>query len=94
MLSKVLARARLTSKFDKGALRRPHISSNYKNQPCQAQTVSNVNNRYYSVRHKMQAPKVNKVGPLPTEEAKWTELRKIEVNQLTSSITFRNSSLT
>lgn len=26
-----------------------------------------------------QAPKIRKVGPLPSEEAKWTELRKIEV---------------
>ncbi|SMQ49259.1 unnamed protein product [Zymoseptoria tritici ST99CH_1A5] len=25
-----------------------------------------------------QAPKIRRIGPLPTEEAKWTELRKIE----------------
>jgi len=29
-----------------------------------------------------QAPKINRVGPLSADEAKWTELRKIEVNTL------------
>jgi len=28
---------------------------------------------------KMPAPHIKKTGPLPSEEAKWTELRKIEV---------------
>lgn len=27
-----------------------------------------------------QAPKINRVSPLSADEAKWTELRKIEVN--------------
>ena len=27
-----------------------------------------------------QAPKIRKIGHLPSEEAKWTELRKIEVH--------------
>lgn len=27
-----------------------------------------------------QAPKINRVSPLSAEEAKWTELRKIEVS--------------
>lgn len=31
-------------------------------------------------RRKMPAPKINKVGPLPSEEAKWTELKKIEAS--------------
>lgn len=29
-----------------------------------------------------QAPKINRVGPLSADEAKWTELRKIEVNNI------------
>lgn len=32
----------------------------------------------FSTRRKMPSPKIRKIGPLPSEEAKWTELRKIE----------------
>ena len=35
--------------------------------------------RGLATSHAMSAPKIRKIGPLPTEEAKWTELRKIEV---------------
>lgn len=36
--------------------------------------------RPFSAMAAAQAPKIKKIGPLPTEEAKWTELRKIEVS--------------
>ena len=35
--------------------------------------------RSLSTTTTMQTPKIRKIGPLPSEEAKWTELRKIEV---------------
>lgn len=35
-----------------------------------------------AARRKMPAPKIDKVGPLPSEEAKWTELKKIEVSEV------------
>lgn len=33
-----------------------------------------------------QSPKINRVGPLSADEAKWTELRKIEVCLDTTTI--------
>lgn len=34
--------------------------------------------RHFTMSAPAQAPKIRRIGPLPTEEAKWTELRKIE----------------
>lgn len=35
--------------------------------------------RAFATKRKMPSPKIRNIGPLPSEEAKWTELRKIEV---------------
>lgn len=35
--------------------------------------------RSFGMSASSQAPKIRNIGPLPSEEAKWTELRKIEV---------------
>lgn len=35
-----------------------------------------------------QAPKINRVSPLSADEAKWTELRKIEVCQIHVLLSF------
>lgn len=34
-----------------------------------------------------QSPKINRVGPLSADEAKWTELRKIEVRMRNRMLT-------
>jgi len=34
--------------------------------------------RHFTSRAMAQAPRIDRIGPLPSEEAKWTELRKIE----------------
>ena len=38
-----------------------------------------VASRSFSSRSAMSTPKINNISPLPANEAKWTELRKIEV---------------
>jgi hypothetical protein len=35
--------------------------------------------RHFVTKGKMHSPKIRNIAPLPSEEAKWTELRKIEV---------------
>lgn len=36
--------------------------------------------RHFSMSSAAQGPKIKRISPLDTSEAKWTELRKIEVN--------------
>lgn len=35
--------------------------------------------RHFTMSSPAQAPKINRISPLAADEAKWTELRKIEV---------------
>lgn len=44
--------------------------------------TSLVSARALATKRTMPSPKIRNIGPLPPEEAKWTELRKIEVQFL------------